>query len=98
MTKVNYIPRNLYFNQIEPYIGSGLIKVITGQRRIGKSYVLLQVMEEIVKRYPDARIIYINKEDYQFEAIKTHDHLKKSGHNSIGSVFGYWGYIKFSDA
>jgi predicted AAA+ superfamily ATPase len=34
--------------------------------------VLLQVMEEIVKRYPDARIIYINKEDYQFESIKTH--------------------------
>ena len=75
MKKTNYIPRDLYFNQIEPYIGSGLIKVITGQRRVGKSYVLLQVMEEIVKRYPDAHIIYINKEDYQFEAIKTHDHL-----------------------
>jgi len=70
-----YIPRDLYFNQIEPYIGQGLIKVITGQRRVGKSYVLLQVMEEIRKRYPNARIIYINKEDYQFEAIKTYDHL-----------------------
>ena len=75
MTKGNYIPRDLYFNRIEPYIGSGLIKVITGQRRVGKSYVLLQVMDEILNRDPDARIIYINKEDYQFEAIKTHDHL-----------------------
>jgi hypothetical protein len=68
MKKADYIPRDLYFNQIEPYIGSGLIKVITGQRRVGKSYVLLQVMEKIEKRYPDAHIIYINKEDYQFEA------------------------------
>lgn len=75
MTKAGYIPRDLYFNQIEPYIGRGLIKVITGQRRVGKSYVLLQVMEEISKRHPNARLIYINKEDYQFEAIKTHDHL-----------------------
>ena len=75
MTKEKDMPRDLYFNQIEPYIGQGLIKVITGQCRVSKSYVLLQVMEEILKRYPDAHIIYINKEDYQFEAIKTHDHL-----------------------
>jgi predicted AAA+ superfamily ATPase len=75
MKKDNYIPRDLYFNQIEPYINSGLIKVLMGQRRVGKSYILFQVMEEIVKRYPEAKIIYINKEDYQFEAIKTHEHL-----------------------
>jgi predicted AAA+ superfamily ATPase len=70
-----YIPRNLYFKRIEPFIGSGLIKFITGQRRVGKSFVLLQVMDEIRKRDPNVHIIYINKEDYQFEAIKTHDHL-----------------------
>ncbi len=80
MSKKKYIKRNLYFNQIEPFIGSGLIKVLTGQRRVGKSYVLLQVMDEIRKRDPKGRIIYINKEDYRFEAIKTHidlmDYLK----------------------
>ncbi len=75
MNHINYIPRDLYFNRIEPYIGSGLIKFLTGQRRVGKSYVLRQVMDEIRKRNQHARIIYINKEDYQFEAIKTHDHL-----------------------
>ena len=75
MEKCNYIARDLYFNQIEPYINSGLIKVLMGQRRVGKSYILYQVMEEIVKRYPGAKIIYIDKEDYQFEAIKTHEHL-----------------------
>ena len=67
-----YIPRQLYFNKIEPFIGSGLIIVLTGQRRVGKSYVLLQVMDEIRKRDSEASIIYINKEDYHFESIKNH--------------------------
>ena len=75
MTKKKYIKRNLYFDQIEPFIGSGLIKVLTGQRRVGKSYMLLQLMDEIRKRDPKGQIIYINKEDYRFEAIKSHDNL-----------------------
>jgi predicted AAA+ superfamily ATPase len=75
MDNKKYIPRPHYFNQIEPFINSGLIKVLTGQRRVGKSFVLLQVMDEIRKRDPKAQIISINKEDYQFEAIKTHDDL-----------------------
>ena len=75
MIDKKYIPRPLYFNKIEPFIGSGLIKVLTGQRRVGKSYVLLQVMDEIRKRNGDANIIYINKEDYRYESVKTHGDL-----------------------
>ena len=75
MTAKKYIPRPLYFNKIEPFIGTGLIKVLTGQRRVGKSYVLLQVMDEIRNRDPEATIIYINKEDYRFEFIKDDNDL-----------------------
>lgn len=75
MNNKKYIPRPLYFNKIEPFIGSGLIKVLTGQRRVGKSYVLLQVMDAIRKRDPEAVIISINKEDYRFDSIKNHSHL-----------------------
>jgi hypothetical protein len=75
MNNKKYIPRPLYFNKIEPFIGTGLIKVLTGQRRVGKSYVLLQVMDEIRKRDHQATIIYINKEDYRFESIKDHNDL-----------------------
>lgn len=75
MTEKKYIPRPLYFNKIEPFIGSGLIKVLTGQRRVGKSYVLLQVMDEIRRRDIQANILYINKEDYRFESLKTHTDL-----------------------
>lgn len=75
MNNKKYIPRTYYFNQIDPFINSGLIKILTGQRRVGKSFVLLHVMDEIRKRDPKAQIISINKEDYRFEAIKTHDDL-----------------------
>lgn len=75
MKERSFIPRNHYFNQIEPFIGKGLIKVLTGQRRVGKSYVLFQVMTEIKKHNPEAEIIYIDKEDYQFDTIKTYEDL-----------------------
>jgi predicted AAA+ superfamily ATPase len=75
MSETNYIPRELYFNKIEPFIGTGLIKVLTGQRRVGKSYVLLQLIDEIRKRDHSATIIHINKEDYRFEFIKNHNDL-----------------------
>jgi uncharacterized protein len=82
MRNRNYLPRDLYFNQIEPFIGKGLIKVLTGQRRVGKSYLLFQVMDSINKLDPDAEIIYIDKEDYQFDAIKTYVDLMDYLHST----------------
>lgn len=70
-----YIPRNSYFKQVEPYIGSNLIKVLVGQRRVGKSYILFQLMDEIEKRDPSVQVLYINKEDYAFDSIKTYSDL-----------------------
>ena len=93
MIKNNYIPRELYFNQIEPFIDSGLIKFLTGQRRVGKSFILKQVMDEILKRNPDAHIIYINKEDYQFETIKTHIHLMEYLHSISTNTEKYYLFI-----
>lgn len=69
------IRRPLFFGKIEPYIHSGLIKVLTGQRRVGKSFILRQVMDEILDRNPSANILYINKEDYQFDHIRNYDDL-----------------------
>ncbi len=66
-----YIRRPHYIERITPFIGGGLIKVITGQRRVGKSYMLFQIMDEIRKRDPDAAILYINKELHEFQEIRT---------------------------
>jgi predicted AAA+ superfamily ATPase len=70
--KSKIIFRKGYFDLIEPFIGDRLIKVLTGQRRVGKSYVLYQVMEEIRRRNADASIIYIDKEDYAFDGLKNY--------------------------
>ncbi len=65
-----YIPRPLYTRRIEPFVDKGIIKVITGQRRIGKSYILLQLSDTILSRKPDANIIYIDKELLEFSQLK----------------------------
>lgn len=73
-----YIKREQYLSRIKPFIGKEMIKVIMGQRRVGKSYLLFQIMD-IVKRSKakNSHIIYINKELSEFEAIKDYRDLLK---------------------
>lgn len=71
LNKMKLIKRDLYSQRIQPFINKGVIKVLTGQRRIGKSYILRQLIEEIENQYPKANIIYINKEDEKFRSIRT---------------------------
>lgn len=70
-SQTDIISRPIYLNRIKPFIGKNLIKVLTGQRRVGKSYLLFQLMDEIKATDADAHIIYINKEDLAFSDIKT---------------------------
>ncbi len=42
--------RDLYMKEIVPLIDNELIKVITGIRRCGKSYMLCLIREELIKR------------------------------------------------
>jgi len=72
---MEYIKRPLYIDRIKPFIGKQIIKVLTGQRRVGKSYILLQLIDEIRLMHPDANIIYINIELHEFEIIRTHSAL-----------------------
>lgn len=78
-----YIKRPIYLKRIEPYIDKNLIKVLTGQRRVGKSYLLLQIMDEIKQKHPDSNIIFINKEDLNFSNINDHKDLVKAVESSI---------------
>jgi len=70
-----YIERPLYIDRLKPFIGKSLIKVLIGQRRVGKSYLLMQVRDLIIKQNPDTQIIYINKEQHEFSKIKNSDDL-----------------------
>jgi len=68
---MNYIERPKYTERIQPFIGKQIIKVLTGQRRVGKSYIMFQLMDSIKKDDPTANIIYINLELEKFNQIRT---------------------------
>lgn len=70
-----YYKRELYLRRIRPFMDTQMIKVIVGQRRVGKSYLLFQLMDDIRERTPKADIIYINKELFEFEAIRDYADL-----------------------
>jgi predicted AAA+ superfamily ATPase len=70
-----YIKRPHYLNKIAPFIDKNVIKVITGQRRVGKSYFLYQIMDKLKEKNPDVKIIYINKELYEFDHIRDYHDL-----------------------
>lgn len=73
--KHEYISRPKYIEKVKPYINKDIIKVLIGQRRVGKSYMLFQIMDEITKQDKNANIIYISKELDDFEHIKDHKDL-----------------------
>jgi predicted AAA+ superfamily ATPase len=66
---MKYIVRPIYTEKIRPFIDKQIIKVLTGQRRVGKSYVMLQLMDRIKEENPSANIIYINRELEQFNHL-----------------------------
>ena len=65
----NIIVRPLYMDRIRPYIGKNIVKILTGQRRVGKSYILKTIAEDIRRMNPDANIISINLENFAFAHI-----------------------------
>ena len=57
------VSRDLYLKKIRPFIGTDVVKVITGMRRSGKSVMLELIQAELRLREPDARIFAINLDD-----------------------------------
>ena len=67
--------RKGYIDRIKPFMQKSVAKVLTGQRRVGKSFLLYQLIEEILAKEPDANIIYINLEDFAFSSLQTAEDL-----------------------
>jgi len=65
------IPRNHYLDKVKPFINQSIIKVFTGQRRVGKSYLLFQLIDYLKNVHSEPSIVYINKEDLAFSFITT---------------------------
>jgi len=85
-----YIPREFYLERIIPYINKDIVKVIVGQRRVGKSYFMFQIMGYLKKgNIKESNIIYINKELHEFDAIKTYVDLVKHVEKQKGKGRNY---------
>ncbi|NTW33153.1 MAG: ATP-binding protein [Bacteroidetes bacterium] len=69
------IERKMYLENAISYIGKDIVKIFIGQRRVGKSYILYQLMSYIEKNKTHSNIVYINKELSEFRNISNHDDL-----------------------
>jgi predicted AAA+ superfamily ATPase len=65
----NVYSRGIYIERIKPFMRTNTVKVMIGHRRVGKSYILFQLIELIKNEETNPNIIYINKEDLDFEFI-----------------------------
>lgn len=69
------ISRPDYINHVLRFLDKGMIIALTGQRRVGKSYILRQLSRIIKETIADSNVIYINKEKKQFADIRTDEDL-----------------------
>ena len=72
------IKRTQYLEHIRRFYESNLIKVLTGVRRCGKSILLNQIKEELIKdkKIKKDHIISINFEDVIFAKLKITNYIK----------------------
>jgi predicted AAA+ superfamily ATPase len=65
----NIYSRDIYIERIKPFMRTNTVKVMIGHRRVGKSFIFFQLIELIKSEETNPNIIYINKEDLDFEFI-----------------------------
>lgn len=81
------IKRELYMSRIRPFIGTDLIKVMTGIRRCGKSVMLELIKQELTASgISPSQFISINFEDMNYSHLQTakalHDEITKKARPS----------------
>jgi predicted AAA+ superfamily ATPase len=72
-----YKKRLIYLEKIRPFMDQDIIKVLIGQRRVGKSYIFFQLIDELKTQFgvQDQQIISINKELHEFDHIQDYKDL-----------------------
>ena len=93
------IKRELYMKRIRPFIGSDLIKVMTGIRRCGKSVMLELIKEELIESGVNpTQFISINFEDLSFSHLQTaqslHDEITSRAKEIGGKVYLFFDEIQ----
>lgn len=68
------VSRPNYYSKVEKFLGKGIVIVLTGQRHVGKSYVMKELVQR-KKQLEDACVIYIDKEKTSFDFIQNYKDL-----------------------
>ena len=90
----NVYPREKYLNRIRPFYHSDIIKVITGIRRCGKSFVLRAIMNELTDSGIDTdSILYLPLDRRGFKYIKTPEQLEEKIESMLGEKDFYYLFI-----
>ncbi len=76
---MDIIVRKSYLSYITSHLNRGVIIILVGQRRVGKSFMLRQLRQWLGNNRPNANVIYINKELLDFinitNAIELNDYV-----------------------
>ena len=93
------IQRELYMSRIRPFIGTDLIKVMTGIRRCGKSVMLELIKQELIASGVNpAQFISINFENMNYAHLQTakalHDEITKRAAELGGKVYLFFDEIQ----
>ncbi len=93
------IKREMYMSRIRPFIGSDLVKVMTGIRRAGKSVMLELIKEELLASGVNAsQFISINFEDMRYghllNAAALHSEILKQTESIEGKVYLFFDEIQ----
>ena len=93
------IKRELYMSRIRPFIGTELIKVMTGIRRCGKSVMLELIKQELTESgISPTQFISINFEDMSYSHLQTaqalHDEITARAAEIDGKVYLFFDEIQ----
>lgn len=93
------IKRETYMRRIRPFIGSDLVKVMTGIRRSGKSVMLELIQDELISSgVNENNFISINFEDLRYahlsDAMALHEEILKRAEQISGKVYLFFDEIQ----
>ncbi|MDD7641561.1 MAG: ATP-binding protein [bacterium] len=93
------IKREMYMSRIRPFIGTELIKIMTGIRRCGKSVMLELIKQELIEfGVNPAQFVSINFEDMNYTHLQTakalHDEITQRAADIDGKAYLFFDEIQ----
>ena len=88
--KEKYFKREKYLSKIRPFYHSDIVKVITGIRRCGKSFIMRMIADELIESgVTSDKIIYLDLDRRENRKIKTPEQLEVKIESLLSDGFNY---------